>query len=164
VRLSQALRDWLLHLAAADETTPEGQTETAAADDILVVLIDHPEVAGRCLLALGSITVFAWFDAGIDPQDGVSKLTTSGDVIADFAPFLQALVDAYRAGEKLSETAILLSSRIAGNREECSLALWVLGTWLTLAAKGNLVPFVDAFIASSLRQGLISDVELDKLG
>lgn len=164
MRTPEALRQLLTHLAAvADDEA--GQRAEDQADDILAHIIANRSSAGRIMLALASFLVHTWTEEepGVSPAQAIEILTTGGEPIDGFKEFLEAAVAAHLAGERLNDRSIFLAAKITLAPVDASIVLWVMATYLASAApqgKDQFAEFVDAFVASCVRQELILDDEL----
>lgn len=157
MRCDDALRQLLTCLVAADEDTEAGRRAMDRADDVLAAFIVDREAAGRTMLAMASVAMYAAVDGGA-VEETVTILTSSGDPIDHFEELLEATAAAIRTGGHINERAIRLSGQISRSREDTSLVLWVLGVYLAAAcnrADDEPEHFIGEFIAACLRQDLI---------
>lgn len=165
MHLSDAIREILTNLARVDETTVEGRLAEQQADNILAVVAHNREPAGRTLIAMGSFAAFAWVkEPGrrITPEEAINALDLKPPV-PHFREFLEACVKGWRNDQRYTVQAAITSANITLNPTDTALALWILATYIaTVAPKTDTDTFFDDFIASSLRQEIIFDVDLER--
>lgn len=178
MRVAQALTELLTNLAAAADEVAErpdlpslsspGQDAEDRADDLLALFIHNREQAGRVMLGLGSFIVYGWAEHAdkVEQRKAAKTLATppEGGPVPHFVEMLNALIDAYEAGEKINEPAIMLAAQIVDNPGDASLVLWVFGVYLVSAApkdRAGRKTLIDALVASCLRQQFFFDVELE---
>lgn len=168
MHVADALRQLLHNLASATDETEHGQAAQDNADEILAVLIHNREAAGRIMLALGSLIAYSWLehDDNVDIHEAANTLAQppdAGEPLPQFANLLIALADANQTGQPINTIAVLLSAQITLDITNTSIILWIMGTYLMVAAPTDPTErdrFIEAFVASSLRQEIIFDDEL----
>lgn len=160
---TEALRQLFDNLAAVGEDEA-GQEAEARADELLGLIIDDRGTSRQFLIAMGSFVVYSFVAQPevMNPTDAIKALTSLGDPITNFDRLLQALHRALLGGQKVNRDAGRLSRQIAHRPDDAAIILWVLANYLVVTARngGDLAGFIDTFIASSVRQGLIQESHL----
>lgn len=152
---TDALRQLITLLAIADDDAPE----LSEADKVLAAIVLDREAAGRMMLAIASFVIYILINEvdDPDPEAAIDTITGVGDEVPYLRDFLRTMLDAARNNEKINERAIRLSAIITATPEHCGIALWILGTYLSIVSNNSEHPqsTINEFVDSCVRQQFI---------